>query len=219
MSTTVSWHGDEWLARVGIPAATVAVNHAAAVGSQLVRDSLGTDHGGTPSRPFNPPNTQTNQLRRSIQFAKVEQTGKPLTAQVGTSTRYARVLEFGGTIRAKGKKLLVPLNREAAKALKRVGGNPRALHLRLIPRPGKPPLLVSWDNYGKRSRGSRKAKSAGGGEQMRPMFILLTSVTIAPRPFLRPLVNNPDNQQRLRAAIRTVFAAEVAKAQPGRNAA
>lgn len=220
MSATVTWKGDEWMQTVGIPAANEAVTHAAQVGAQIVRKSLGSNHGGTRSKPFNPPNTQSNQLRRSIQYATPEQIGKPLTAQVGTNTLYARVLEFGGTIRAKGKALVFPLNAAAEKCVNKgsTSGRPAAMrsvlnalkfkytgNRRLVWLKSKSGFVICvMDKGGKGGKGSRVLLNE-------PRFLMTRQVTIKARPFLRPLVHNPDNTAQLARAVRVAFASAVAK--------
>ena len=207
---TLEWKGDAALQKFVIPAAEKAVIEAAKRGADIVAASFGVDHGGTPSTAWQTPHSQTNNLRRSIKYATPKMLGKPLTAAVGTNVPYGRILEFGGTIRAKGKKLAVPLNNEAKAMLRRAGGNLRSLNLRLIPRKGRPPLLVAAVGKG---RMSRRTKTGGhaGGEQLRPLFVLANSVTISPRPFIRRLVWNPAHQATMYAEAARVFHAEMTK--------
>lgn len=64
-------------------AAEVIVNEAVAI--------HGRDHGGVPSKPFNPPNVQTNNLRGSIRRTRAAE----FRAGVGTAVDYGKYLEFG----------------------------------------------------------------------------------------------------------------------------
>ena len=103
---------------------------------------------------------------------------KPLfKSRIGSNQPYARVQE-GGTVGRDGmfpdirpksaKALAVPIHPEAKKAK-----GPRDFSdLVFIPRPGKPPLLV-------RAGGKRSAR-------MDIMYVLLKSVALPPRPYLRP---------------------------------
>ena len=108
---------------------------------------------------------------------------KPLfKSRIGSNQRYARVQE-GGTVGRDGmfpdirpksaKALAVPIHPEAKKAR-----GPRDFSdLVFIPNPGKPPLLARI-----RAGGPKRARQAS----MDIMYVLLKSVALPPRPYLRP---------------------------------
>lgn len=52
---------------------------------------IGINHGGVPSKPLFPPNSQTGNLHKSITRTRAE-AGK---VSVGTAVEYGRYLEFG----------------------------------------------------------------------------------------------------------------------------
>ena len=60
----------------------------------------GLGKSGRPSPPGQSPAVQTGALRRSIQV-DTKDVAKRLTAHVGSALPYARIQEFGGTIKAK----------------------------------------------------------------------------------------------------------------------
>ena len=95
-------------------------------------------------------------------------------SRIGTNLKYARIHEQGGTITPKSAKVLaVPVSPEAKKA-----SGPRSFSdLVFIPRAGKPPLLARI-----RAGGPKRARAA----TMDVMYVLLKSVAIPPRPYLRP---------------------------------
>jgi len=135
--------------------------------------SRGARH--TSSAPGTPPNVQTGRLRNSI---AVQKSG-PLIRRVGTNLPYGRIQEFGGTITAKGKYLLVPIGVQGKNALRDSGGNIRSLNLMLIKRAGRPPLLC---------QGSSKLRGKGRGS-VTPLFVLLPRVTLQARPWAMPALN------------------------------
>ena len=87
---------------------------------------------------------------------------------VGSSLKYARIQEIGGTIRGHGKKLSIPLTDEARKS-----GGPRTMSdLVPIPRKGKNTLLARLDeNF-----------------DIDPQWVLVDEVTLPARPYLRPAI-------------------------------
>lgn len=120
----------------------------------------------SPSRPGSPPGAETGNLRRSVQ-SDLGTVRKDLRARVGTNIHYGRTLEYGARIRPKkAKTLAVPITKEAQRH-----ASPRRFprELQLIPRKGRAPLLAEVDN-----------------DKVKPHYVLMPSVNIAPRPWLRP---------------------------------
>ncbi len=77
--------------------------------------SMGTDHGGVPSKPGDPPNVQTSNLRNNISFGSPESLGTPGQSAYGTNVEYGRFLEQG-TVKMRPRPWLmraVRLNRDA----------------------------------------------------------------------------------------------------------
>lgn len=210
---------------VGIPAAKIAVNHAAEVGAQIVRKSLGTNHGGSRSKPGSPPNTQSNNLRRSIYWSGSDK----LMAQVGTNALYARALEFGGTIRAKGGALVFPLNKAAERFVGTGSTSGAPARMRSVLN------ALKFKYTGRRRLTWLKAKKGGyviavmdtGGKNGKgarvllnePMFRMVKQVTIQARPFMRPLIHNPANRAALTKAAQEAFASAVARLSRGKGRA
>jgi len=167
----------------------VAITYANMVVRSFKGASNITATNSQPSPPGSPPAVNTGELRRSFAWGKGgeprnenglnQAIGNGLKRIVGTRLVYAKIHEFGGIIRAKGKALLVPLNAEARRMQKR--GNIRAQKLVYIKRRGKPPLLVKEI---KRKRTSRFQLDPGF--RIGATFILLPQVRIPARPFMRP---------------------------------
>ena len=110
-----------------------------------------------------------------------------LTGKIGSNLRYARIHELGGTISAGSGALAVPVHPDARKS----GGPHNMTDLTFIPRKGKPPLLVRERTFG---------KIGGGRKAIDIMFVLLKSVRIPARPYLRPAL--AANQERIRNILR-----------------
>jgi len=135
--------------------------------------------GGKSSPPGGPPAVNTGHLLRSIQIdgSKIK-TANPFV-RIGTNVTYAPIHEFGGRILPKNAKALaVPIGIEGRRASRQAGwrsdknsaGRIRSLDLSFIPRKGKAPLLAETHSDG----------------SMTPLFVLMKSVTIPARPFMRP---------------------------------
>lgn len=87
---------------------------AADAGASLVRDRVGVRHGGVPSKPGQPWNSQTNEARGSI-FGII--TGKGQAA-FGSPVQYVKWLEYG-TVKMAPRPVFVPLYDELRKRGKR----------------------------------------------------------------------------------------------------
>lgn len=118
-----------------------------------------------------PPRSLTGDLKRSIQ---IDDTNiKSLIARVGTNKVYARILEYGGTIKSKGKKLTVPLNDKARRMLQRSGSVTKYKNLKFI-----------ISKKGNALLGLVKGRK----KEFEPLFILKDKVKINPHPYFRPVI-------------------------------
>jgi len=163
-------------------AVNTGVYRAALVYEAYIKESMPKTAVGTHSLPGKPPGEQDGILRNGIAASKPKN-GKSIIST--SKARYAAIMEFGGTIRAKsGKFLPVPLNLEAKRLQKRTDGGLRN---------SATPLHVVRTKTGRLflvKHLTRKSKNATKliGSQM--MFILKKSVTIAARPYMRPAEQN-----------------------------
>ena len=156
---TVKWNGGEWLAKLRVAvddglgaAAWVAARHAVRSMSKP-----------GPSAPGAYPGTDTGLGRASVVAVHPRELGTPGRAAYGSNVAYMRKQEFGGIIRAKGKRYLtVPLNREA-KLLRR-----RTPDLRSVPG-----LVIVKGLLGRKGPGGRFV----------PLFALKRQVRLPPRPW------------------------------------
>lgn len=188
--TVTQWNAVGLEAQVTM-AASAGIRHCGEVLERAMKSIIGRGHGGVPSRPNQPPNSQTNFLRGQIRY---EMRGH-LEVAVGSGAFYGGVLERGGTIRAKKKMLMIPLSREMKRRTAR-GERPANIIIALRFDKSRP------IKYIKTKRGvmivravktvTRSARSIrwGGptsvGEADEPMFLMTPRVTIAPRPWMRP---------------------------------
>lgn len=154
------------------------------------------------STPGQPPARRSGLLAQRITY---EVTGS--TLNVGTYDVRAAILHFGGTIRPRVKKFLaIPVHADAQGKRPKDFGN-----LELIPRKGKPSLLVRWRTKEERvdkmhSEAKERIDSKGKAYYTRTaktgmdvMFVLLKKVTLPPRPFL--LWRNPQDENYLVKAL------------------
>lgn len=154
------WFGDQVSSAVAKAGERALADEAAGLRDVVVRDYLSGQSLGV----------ITGALRTSITWAR-SGLGR---YRVGTNLPYAAIHEFGGTIKARGKKLAIPIGHALT-----AGGAPRYEspndvpgELQLVTRDGKAPLLVQQPKKGK---GVTKL-----------FFVLLSSVRIPARPYLRP---------------------------------
>lgn len=208
--TTFNWQGGAFNRRV-IRAANAGISAAAMSLAETARRSFGVNHGGVPSVPGRPPNTQTGNLRRRIAWVGPRVMGD-LRAAYGTDVAYGRHLEFGAKPVAKrAKYLTVPITDRAVKLLRRFGS------VRNIPglvwSPSKKKAKKSSDRVAS-TRGRKRARFGGylgfrSGGVFEPMFVLVKSVRILARPWLRPSVAAGRSQ-----AVRAFQAAANRAARP-----
>lgn len=92
ITVTLDWKGDRASDAVRKGLAEGLTKGAEILADQMVR-IMGTDHGGVPSTPGNPPNVQTSHLRNSIGY--VPATPDSLVAFAGTNVIYGKYLEDG----------------------------------------------------------------------------------------------------------------------------
>jgi hypothetical protein len=182
------------LKRSLVAAINRGVTDAAVVYVDGIKKSFSKTARGTSSAPGQPPSVQRGALRRAIDKTPTKN-GKTI---VHTSNlRYAPVLEYGATIRAKpGKALPVPIGPAGKRILESAGKGGlknSGVRMTMIKRKGKAPLLVRTVN-------GRNARSE-------VLFILKKSITIKPRPFMAPAERSA-----------TLYAAAVAAFEAGASA-
>lgn len=172
MTVRHRWKGDE-LRRNIVADLKSALLQSGIIMQQEIKLQLNKGGPGPPSPPGQPPHKQTGQLGQSIQIDSSDI--DDLTVRVGPDIRrvpYARIQEFGGRIVPRVAKLLaVPVNARARKLTRGRRSVRDIPNLKFIARRGKPPLLAFIENG-----------------RMKPMFVLLQSVTLPERPYIRPAV-------------------------------
>ncbi len=173
-----------------------SANNALFAGALLAADqavrNFGRGHGGVPSLPGRPPNSQTGNLRNSVTAVHARDLGVDLAAAYGTNVPYGRYLEFGA--RPKGSPwLTIPVSKEA-KAASRRGLGARSFRLRFVKT--KNAALLVKDIPGRNAR-------------MEVWYVLKHEVYIAPRPWLRRAVR--DLGTRLHTNVNQVFRKEMEK--------
>lgn len=150
------------------------VTNAALAAATQAERSFGSDHGGSPSSPGSPPNSQTGHLRNSIAFASPESLGTPGHAAYGTSVEYGRHLEFGAVVRPRNVKYIpVPVNKAAKDMLRRLkGASLRTQKLKFIKYKNGTKMLREVTP----AKGKIKANGAA--------FVLKLVVVIVARPWI-----------------------------------
>lgn len=188
---SIKWDGNNFLRHVRSAAEDGLYAGATIAADQAVRN-FGRNHGGVPSLPGSPPNSQSGHLRNSVTAVHARDLGIPLAAAYGTNVPYGRYLEFGAN--PKGNPwLTIPVSPEAKRASRR-GQGARSFRLRFVKT--KNAALLVKDVPGKHAR-------------MEVWYVLKHEVRIAPRPWLRRAVR--DLGGRLSQVVNTVFAREMRK--------
>lgn len=180
----------DFLRRRFVASVNAGLGAAALVAATRIRQSFAKNGKFRPSAPGSPPNRHNSTLYNAIASTK----GENLVATVYTSdVEYARVQEFGGTITPKSKKYLtVPLNEAAARDREKTK-TLRSLALNLVKTRNGKLMLTQAVNQ----RGYKGAKKVAGT----PMYLLVRSVTLPPRPYMRPQFTNPDTLRQMIAAF------------------
>ena len=185
-------------------AVNTGVNRAAKVYEAFIKDSFTKTAVGTHSAPGQPPGTQSNTLRGGIK-ASPAVNGKAFIHTSGT--KYAAIMEFGGTVRAKsGGFLPIPLNPEARNLQKNTAGGLRN---------AATPMHVMRTKTGRLflvKHLTRKGKGVTRLTGSKLMFILKKSVTIQARPYLRPAEANAALYVKAAKAFEAGARAEIRKA-------
>lgn len=149
----------------------VALGLQKSIKGQLNLTASNIGNGGKPSPPGSPPAKNTGTLGRSIQ---IDQTN-PDRLLVGTNVVYAKIQEFGGVIRAKGRAMPIPLNWQA----KRISAaNPQGLR--------RVPNLVVIKAGGLLAQIVRKSKTGAFGA----IWALRKSITMPKRPYMAPALRD-----------------------------
>jgi hypothetical protein len=171
---------EEWRRRLFAPG-TGAIDRGLSSAARRLADTIvrrfGSNHGGVPSRPGDVPNSQSGNLRASIQ--SVDATGG--TAFVGSSLAYARHLEHGAVVRPRnGRAIVIPLAPSIARQM-RNGVRPRSIINALKFDKSRP---LAWI---KAKRGGVIVMQKRGRKgDMVPLMLLTSRAVIAPRPWAKP---------------------------------
>lgn len=184
------------LARIqrGVDAAQTAVSQK--IADNVVR-KLSRDGGGLPSKPGEPPMSQSGRLSQSVGFSKANKG----YSRVGLGVFYGKVLEFGrANIKAKKTFMVIPVSDEAKKLARRTS-IPAALNryymtyraqIQRIPVKGRGFMLVRV-----------KQGKNNGGSSMTVDWRFVRSVSIRPRPFFRPAI--AESKPQVPAVFRRAF--------------
>lgn len=133
----------------------------------------------------------SNRLRNSIAYS-----ASASELVVGTNTRYARLQNEGGIVKPKkAKALAIPLHKEARRAAENVTSIKDIEGLWMLVRAGKAPLLC-------KTKGERTSKKTGAVSlkskvSIEPWFVLLKSVKVPARPFLRVTSDDMTRLERM----------------------
>lgn len=171
--------------------ATKAILLAAEEGANASRDIIGRG-GPAPSAPGQPPNYQTGELYRGISA----RSAGDYKSEYGTTSKHGIWMEKGVPIikPIKGKFLPVPVNYAAQVMARRVAGvGLRSQNLKLVVNKAKGQCLLV-----EQTKGGKKDKKNGA------VFVLKRSVSIKPRPWLKPSFDGA--KDRIAARFKQEFA-------------
>lgn len=178
----------------GLPQFRVAIARAVSVGLERMgatvqRSMVQTLSGPSVAPVGAPPGVSDGTLRRSI----VAVVTGPRSIRVGSTVFYGLFHETGNWGRLlfpkRAQFLLIPLTREARRLYRKANFNIRSLNLKLIPRRGKPSLLVR-----------ELGRHSGRGWRWEPLFKLQKFARPVKRPWAVPAF------VRVRARLPGVFA-------------
>lgn len=158
--------------------------------SRIVKQNLSMPNnmGTEPSEPGQMPRASLALLKRSVHVEKPSENVR----LVGSNSPYSLILELGGTIYAKGKKMPVPLSDKAKRHAARDKG-PRdfPVELHVLPKGNGNVFLVE--------RKARRGKK--GGVDLVFHYILKGKVDIRARPYLRPALLSEEFRMVLHKAF------------------
>jgi hypothetical protein len=188
------------MAKLTWNAPTIDKEYKEAVGKGVTKASIELANlikrevGRKSSAPGTPPAVGTGGLRRSWRAKATLFFATLIRGGVRSNSPYAAIHEFGGTITPKKSKyLVIPMNIEARNLLRRYGTVRRVPDLFVL-KTGKGLYLAH-----RRRKGKGKAK----GKKLQVLFALKKSVTLPPRPYVRPVL------KRYRDVIRQTVQGEI----------
>jgi phage gpG-like protein len=162
----VKWHDEKFKAQMRRKIEK-NIERAAKLLERDIKISLRVDG---PTSPGSAVGHQSGRLMRSITHQPFETLEGNPGQRVGTNVVYARIHEYGGRIKPKGKYLTVPVS-DMAKKHSRNGGRARDFPVELKFIPSKPwPVLVGDDD--------------DSSDEVH--YVLMTEVEIPKRPYMRP---------------------------------
>lgn len=181
------------------------VTDAAVVYVNGIKKSMSKKGRFVHSAPGSPPNVQRGGLFNDIAKTPTKN-GQSIVHT--SNNKYAKGLEYGITIRAKpGKALPVPVGKAGMRILESSGKGGlknSGIHMTMIKRRGKPPLLVRHIV----SKGKNSSRLRGS----EILFVLKKSVTIKPRPFMAPAERSATLYAQAVAAFEAGASAEIRRA-------
>jgi hypothetical protein len=160
-------------------AVNAGLNRAAGVAVRAIKQSFSKNGKFRPSAPGSPPNRNSSLLFNSISATKaVDRVLYVYSGGVVYARKHEQPPGTSGRVVMRDRRLTIPLNPEAARLRERT----RSLYfLPLIFRKTKSGRAILFDGR------AGKVK----GRNLRPMFMLVASVNLPPRPFMRPAFSNP----------------------------
>lgn len=174
----MEWNGDKFQEAIGTALKhgnlAAAREYVGQVQSALNRGGKGPfSPGATPSAPGTPPHKSTGALARSF---SAHQHHNGFSAMVSTTSKYAILHEFGGTILPKGRYLVFPVTIDGRRHLRAHGGSVRNAM-------GDPAVYVKKNRLGGllvfRKVGKRKVRSV-------LLYVMKSVVIMPPRPYIVP---------------------------------
>lgn len=181
--------------------AAIVFEAAAKTGMQTLGGGAAGQVWGTHSQPGQFPATQSGQLRNSI----TSERSAYANYRVGSNLAQGKWMEFGSNPTAKrGKYLTVPLNYEASRLLKTHGSVRNIAGVGIIARTRRGWLMGFRAGLKRTVRGR-----ASVVRKTKPLFALVPSVRILPRPWCLPTMASVTNQQAALGVFKSTLSGAV----------
>lgn len=156
-----------------------ALNYTAHTLQRAIKDIMGSENGDYRAKSGAPPEVRSGRYRNSIVVDDTDLS--QMRIRIGTNAIQGRILEYGGIISSKGKKLAIPLNEAARRIARDTKGSLRnRTDLFVLPIRGKVFL----------------ARKVGKKQKVQILFILKDSVRINPHPHFRPAFSQAQDKMK-----------------------